>query len=631
MDKLNAGLVFYRWKNVMAARREAGQGPLKDEDDKGIPDTFEWKIHAAAKVYWIGIAQHAEYIKVQEAAAKEKMLREAEETRKANDAALLAAEGRGSSHVDAAEQEAVALLGHGGDETVHETLGPVEIPMSGSGLGPAYIPMFPSTRSLTSALLDGLQSPATPAASVASPCAASPCAASSKAASPRATATAMPATASANVVNGNTAAGPTDKVLNAPDHERLAHHMSMKVDRKLSDKLFVLKMAQDNKELSARLDELSGRCDIDHGSIEQMLVDIANIMQAMGLLDEAARRAAEAARLAALAANKEQAQVEVEESDGFEDERAKLQRLEEALMRLREQSTDNDEKHDAELAEVNERLAQLDLLPSKVYHIELDLIPKKADQVMLDKTQIDVDELVKRMADMTGMMGMTPEMEEALAMLRSMREIKKLIAQHADKLADLFVIKATNDDVEKTAGMVQDLDAKMAAEIEREVEEILKKIELARGDWQKNLNHLGQTVEAKAESTWLSELEASIRAEIERLNAKGTGVTKKELDRYLAELRAKMEDMNAGGEGGSAAFRCIACDRTLPQAADWRKQKPLPTSAARAAGLEPSMLANRHHQNRARTAATGQSERIYKAGFPMVNPKIRPRKRKLFN
>ena len=172
----------------------------------------------------------------------------------------------------------------------------------------------------------------------------------------------------------------------------------------------------------------------------------------------------------------------------------------------------------------------------------------------------------------------------------------------------------------------------MASEIEKEMNGMLKNMAQAKADWQKNLNHLGQTVDTKADKTWLSELEASIQAELDKLNGRGTGVTKKELDRYLAELRAQLDAMQGGAaESGSAAFRCIACDRTLPEAASWRmpKQQPIGRPAAVTAGLEPSMVSNRHHQSRNRTAATAQSERIYKAGFPMVNPKIRPSDRRL--
>jgi hypothetical protein len=47
------------------------------------------------------------------------------------------------------------------------------------------------------------------------------------------------------------------------------------------------------------------------------------------------------------------------------------------------------------------------------------------------------------------------------------------------------------------------------------------------------------------------------------------GVSAAELERRLAELRSKMEDMSSGGESGSAAFRCIACDRVLPDNNTW--------------------------------------------------------------
>ena len=94
---------------------------------------------------------------------------------------------------------------------------------------------------------------------------------------------------------------------------------------------------------------------------------------------------------------------------------------------------------------------------------------------------------------------------------------------------------------------VQDLDAKTQAEIDREVEALMKQMGDQSADWQRNLNALGESVHGTYRP-WMSELEAAVRAEIERLKARGQGVSAKELERRLAELRAKLESLSAGGE-----------------------------------------------------------------------------------
>jgi hypothetical protein len=122
-------------------------------------------------------------------------------------------------------------------------------------------------------------------------------------------------------------------------------------------------------------------------------------------------------------------------------------------------------------------------------------------------------------------------------------------------------------------------------------------------------------------------------------------VSEKELEKRLAALRAVLEEMQGGaGESGSAAFRCIACDRVLPDATSWKTLKQAAGAAKKphpAPAYNPSGPSNRRGGASSSSASasgaaarhriaqpTGQ-ERIYRAGFPMVNPKIRPEHRKL--
>jgi hypothetical protein len=114
-------------------------------------------------------------------------------------------------------------------------------------------------------------------------------------------------------------------------------------------------------------------------------------------------------------------------------------------------------------------------------------------------------------------------------------------------------------------------------------------------------------------------------AEIEKLKARGVGVSEKDLEKRLAQLRAMLEGMSGSDESGSAAFRCIACDRVLPEASGWGQmkqnksagRKPHPTPSHNPAAM------NNRGDGRLKMAMP-KGERIYRAGFPMVRPTQAP-------
>ena len=58
--------------------------------------------------------------------------------------------------------------------------------------------------------------------------------------------------------------------------------------------------------------------------------------------------------------------------------------------------------------------------------------------------------------------------------------------------------------------------------------------------------------------------------EVERLRASGASITEEELERRLDVLRKKMAESGGFNETGSAVFRCIACNRALPEQAKWK-------------------------------------------------------------
>ena len=278
---------------------------------------------------------------------------------------------------------------------------------------------------------------------------------------------------------------------------------------------------------------------------------------------------------------------------------------------------------------LNEQLTPLLPLDRLVNReILLDMLPKKADQLSLDAMLLELETMQKEFADLRDK-GLPQEVLDGLETLKSMKGLKEMLSTHASKLANIFTSMATQDELGKMDNQLQDLDAKTRSEIEKQAMDLVNQMSQHSEDWQRNLNQLGQNIN-ETYRPWMSELEAAIRAEIDKLKSRGVGVSEKELEKRLAHLRAVLEGLQGSGETGSAAFRCIACDRVLPEAGSWGQikqkesagKKPHPKPAN-----NPASLGNRG-DGRLRVAMP-KGERIYRAGFPMVNPKVRPRDRKL--
>ena len=71
--------------------------------------------------------------------------------------------------------------------------------------------------------------------------------------------------------------------------------------------------------------------------------------------------------------------------------------------------------------------------------------------------------------------------------------------------------------------------------------QLTQQFEDTRDMTSQQLSQLGAAVSTKADSAWMEKLEQSVRDEVERLRASGKAViTKPELEKKLAELRAKM-------------------------------------------------------------------------------------------
>jgi hypothetical protein len=92
-------------------------------------------------------------------------------------------------------------------------------------------------------------------------------------------------------------------------------------------------------------------------------------------------------------------------------------------------------------------------------------------------------------------------------------------------------------------------------------------------------------------------------------------VSEKELEKRLAALRAVLEEMQGGaGESGSAAFRCIACDRVLPDATSWKTLKQAAGAAKKphpAPAYNPSGPSNRRGGASSSSASASDHSRTF--------------------
>jgi hypothetical protein len=89
---------------------------------------------------------------------------------------------------------------------------------------------------------------------------------------------------------------------------------------------------------------------------------------------------------------------------------------------------------------------------------------------------------------------------------------------------------------------------------------------------------------------------------------------------------------NAGfTEVGSAAFRCIACNRPLPSAAQWNIDRAnAQTALHHDVRLHHDTRRSPSPRQKRRELQGGpQHEVVMRGGFPMVNPKIRPNDRRV--
>lgn len=409
-----------------------------------------------------------------------------------------------------------------------------------------------------------------------------------------------------------------------PDDGHIKKHMEAKVQKKMQQKMELLRLGAETARMNDEA-EVFGQVQASHTeTIDRLLQDSLAMQQAMGMLDESARRAAMAAHNGAKNAIAQQPAAPAED---FTKEREMLKKLIEDLKKTQDDLKTTDNEWRMKTNSLDQQLIPILPLERVVNHeIMLDLLPKKADLIEFEKALMQLGDHVSRIVELEGA-GLPPELLEALRMLKGMEGLKGLVKEHGNNIAKIFSEWATQEDMGAMEGTMQDLDAKTQAEIDKEVDALMAKMAGQGADWQRNLNSLGESINGTYRP-WMSELEAAIRAEIEKLKSRGQGVSAAVLEQKLAELRAKMEGMSAGGESGSAAFRCIACDRVLPDNNTWNPP-PQRQGAGRSAHPNPKINPASTGNRKKLSVAAPTSERIYKAGFPMTNPKIKPQNRKM--
>eukprot|EP01043_Picozoa_sp_COSAG02_P041653 COSAG02_NODE_3472_length_6684_cov_7.837661_1_plen_1175_part_00 len=406
-----------------------------------------------------------------------------------------------------------------------------------------------------------------------------------------------------------------------------------KVNQKLERQMALAKMAEQLRACQ-REEELLGEMRETKAEKTdlQKLVDEAAEMQAMlSRMEEdakAARAQAEAALAAAMAAGKDSGGPSAEELaalaqagtvDSAEQE-AMLQSLRAQLDGLEGTIEDQNKAAQDRLAGLQKKIDPLTGLPFDFDKLRLEELPDKANQHDLDKLRLAQEQALEDMRALANSQ-MTPEMEAALAELMSMRDMKKLVGEQGRQLADLFSTKVGGDDLKKVTDELAASDKQLQERLDAHVHELVTQFQEAKEAQAAQMGELDATVSAKADKEWMDSLEREIIAEVERLRAAGKSViTKPELEKRLAELRKKIG--KAGGtEVGSAAFRCIACNRPLPDMSQWHIDLAS-THDTKTRPVKPKFGTKE-------LAGTPQHEIVLRGGFPMVNPKVKSRDRRV--
>ena len=362
----------------------------------------------------------------------------------------------------------------------------------------------------------------------------------------------------------------------------------------------------------------------------QKLVDEAAEMQAMlSRMEEdgkAARAQAEAAMAAAMAMGsngpspEELAAMAKAGAVDASEQSAMLENLRAQLDGLEGTMDDQNKAAQERMASLQKRIDPLTGLPYDINKLRLEELPDKASQAELDKLRLAQEQALEDMKALANSQ-MTPEMEAALAELMNMRDMKKLVGEQGRQLADLFSTKVGGDDLKKVTDELAASDKQLQERLDAHVFELVTQFQETKEAQAAQFGELDAIVSAKADKEWMDSLEREIVAEVERLRAAGKSViTKPELEKRLAELRKKI-GQGGGVEVGSAAFRCIACNRPLPDMSQWHIDLAHSTHETKVRPVKPKFGTKE-------LAGLPQHEIVLRGGFPMVNPKVKSKDRR---
>ena len=395
-----------------------------------------------------------------------------------------------------------------------------------------------------------------------------------------------------------------------------------KIGRKMEERLEQLKLMADMKQLKEMVKSM--KAELDETDLAGLRSDMERMGGQLGAVELAAKAAAAAAKEAsdkaeAVAAEAAAGPKMPEGMDQMMESVQKLEGMQTALSEM-EAALALAMGWQEECESLRLKVEPVPSLQQAVWDVKQEL-PKKVDEVDLGKLQMQMEQLQKGMDEMGQNRpgaGLGADVEAALMQLSKM-DLRGILSEHAQKLAELFNKKASLDDISNAMESMKDLDAKMAAEIEGRASAIMGEFNQTRDDWNQNLSQLGTAINSKADEVWLKSLEEQIREEMERLRKKtgGKGISKKELDAKLAELRAKLAAAGGLQETGSAVFRCIACARPLP---DTGPQGP-PGTEPRPSTTGPQFGGT--VERKGRKFKDNDADVIMKGGFPMLNPKTK--------
>jgi hypothetical protein len=239
-------------------------------------------------------------------------------------------------------------------------------------------------------------------------------------------------------------------------------------------------------------------------------------------------------------------------------------------------------------------------------------------------------------------------MESLLDAFSGLGELRAQIDEHSERLAEMFTRKASKDDVDAMKNSLKGMGDSFAAQLAKSAGEIVADLNNAKASMEGQLSGLFAQMGGKVDTLWVDDLERQLRSEIERLSRLGKNtIDMAALDAKLAALRAALEaelHKNEDDAAGSAAFRCLLCDRPLPPKEDWRLKQRNSLSASiprsheeveRGYGAEVTSGTRRVHGDGgvgARAGAGGhvsaqmgfgsgyepETSIVYRAGFPTV-------------